>query len=161
MPLDHIYDDLQTTEKTIVESLPTRKQAITAVATAKVGHYQGDKIWVTFNDRKQGQTTLITLKVLGHFAVDEMYLTDIVSSHFGEEKARRVYGDFKKALRKVVSIIREHASKDPLFVCFFFMFFLGCQVQEDIEERNKKLVEERKIPYTVLLPKKIPAGIAV
>ena len=103
----------------------------------------------------------ISLKVLGHFAVDEMYLTDIVSSHFGEEKARRVYGDFKKALRKVVSIIREHASKDPLFVCFFFMFFLGCQVQEDIEERNKKLVEERKIPYTVLLPKKIPAGIAV
>ena len=42
MPSDHIYDDLQTTEKTIVESLPTRKQAITAVATAKVGHYHGD-----------------------------------------------------------------------------------------------------------------------
>ena len=41
---DHIDDDLQTTEKTIVESLPTRKQAITAVATAKVGHYHGDKM---------------------------------------------------------------------------------------------------------------------
>ena len=44
MPLDHIYDALQTTEKTIVESLPTRKQAITAVATAKVGRYHGDKM---------------------------------------------------------------------------------------------------------------------
>ena len=44
MPLDHIDDDLQTTEKTIVESLPTRKQAITAVATAKVGRYHGDKM---------------------------------------------------------------------------------------------------------------------
>ena len=35
-------DDLQATEKTILESLPTRKQAIIAVATAKVGHDDHD-----------------------------------------------------------------------------------------------------------------------
>ena len=33
------YDvDIQATERTIVDSLPTRKQAIIAVATAKVGY---------------------------------------------------------------------------------------------------------------------------
>ena len=66
-----------------------------------------------------------------------MYLTDIVSSHFGEEKARRVYGDFKKALRKVVSIIREHASKDPLFVCFFFMFFVGARCRKILKRGTR------------------------
>ena len=63
------------------------------------------------------------MKVLGHFAVDEMYLTDIVSSHFGEEKARRVYGDFKKALRKVVSIIRGMLARIHFCVFFLHVFF--------------------------------------
>ena len=49
------------------------------------------------------------LKVLGHFAVDEMYLNNITSSHFGEEKARKVYAEFKRGLDKVVSILSENS----------------------------------------------------
>lgn len=95
------------TDRTIVNSLPTRKQAIIAVATAKV---------------------------LGHFAIDEVYLPNITSSHFGEEDAKKVYLDFREELLKA---------------------------EKTIQERNDKLTAEGKIPYTVLLPSKIPAGIAV
>jgi len=97
----------QATERTIVDSLPTRKQAIIAVATAKV---------------------------LGHYAIDEVYLPNITSSHFGEEGAKKVYLNFREELLKA---------------------------EKTIQERNDKLTAEGKIPYTVLLPSKIPAGIAV
>ena len=90
------------------------------------------------------------MKVLGHFAVDEMYLNNITSSHFGEEKARKVYAEFKRGLDKVVSILSENSIRS-----------IFRQVEKGIEERNAKLLEEGKIPYTVLLPRKIPTGIAV
>ena len=47
------------------------------------------------------------LKILAHFAIDEVYLTEISSSHFGEEAARRVYQDFREELAKVVFILLE------------------------------------------------------
>ena len=82
---------MQATERTIVDSLPTRKQAIIAVATAKV-------VPVFFNF----QIISLNLKVLGHFAIDEVYLPKITSSHFGEEDAKKVYQDFREELDKVV-----------------------------------------------------------
>ena len=102
------------------------------------------------------------LKILAHFAIDEVYLTEISSSHFGEEAARRVYQDFREELAKVVFIMREQCDAFPYFVlhCGIPVFIL-CQVENVIEKRNKRLIAEGKIPYTVLLPSKIPAGIAV
>ena len=35
------------------------------------------------------------------------------------------------------------------------------EIETKIEARNKVLVEGGKVPYTILLPSKIPAGIAV
>ena len=100
-------DDLQATEKTILESLPTRKQAIIAVATAKVGHDDHDGKMLLIISKLS--LIWFILKVLGHFAVDEMYLNNITSSHFGEEKARKVYAEFKRGLDKVVSILSENS----------------------------------------------------
>ena len=87
---------MQATERTIVDSLPTRKQAIIAVATAKVCHY-----FIQFLDFL---VISLNLKVLGHYAIDEVYLPNITSSHFGEEGAKKVYLNFREELLKVVSI---------------------------------------------------------
>ena len=38
---------------------------------------------------------------------------------------------------------------------------LSCQVEEVISKRNEELKKENKIPYTVLLPSRIPAGISI
>ena len=92
----HITHDMQATERTIVDSLPTRKQAIIAVATAKVGHYI--ILFLAF------LVISLNLKVLGHYAIDEVYLPNITSSHFGEEGAKKVYLNFREELLKVVSI---------------------------------------------------------
>ena len=35
------------------------------------------------------------------------------------------------------------------------------EIETKIEARNKVLVDGGKVPYTILLPSKIPAGIAV
>ena len=101
---------------------------------------------------------LLDFKVLSHYAVDEVYLTEISSSHFGEEDAKKVYLDFREELGKVISILKEQNVNVAVFCVL--RFFL-CQVEDAIEKRNEKLVAEGKIPYTVLLPSKIPAGIAV
>ena len=107
---------------------------------------------------------LFDLKILSHYAVDEVYLTEISSSHFGEEDAKKVYLDFREELGKVISILKEQNVNFVVFcVCLLQQYcnFILCQVENAIEKRNEKLVAEGKIPYTVLLPSKIPAGIAV
>ena len=108
---------------------------------------------------------LLDLKILSHYAVDEVYLTEISSSHFGEEDAKKVYLDFREELRKVISILNEQNVNFAVFCVFCLLQpycnFILCQVEDVIEKRNEKLVAEGKIPYTVLLPSKIPAGIAV
>ena len=107
---------------------------------------------------------LLDLKILSHYAVDEVYLTEISSSHFGEEDAKKVYLDFREELGKVISISKEQNVNFVVFcVCLLqpYCNFILCQVEDAIEKRNEKLVAEGKIPYTVLLPSKIPAGIAV
>ena len=147
--------DMQATDRTIMNSLPTRKQAIIAVATAKVGH----RIILFFHFL----VISLNLKVLGHFAIDEVYLPNITSSHFGEEDAKKVYLDFREELLKVVSIIRRQYFLQQYTMC---LIFWSCnlvlfQAEKTIQERNDKLTAEGKIPYTVLLPSKIPAGIAV
>ena len=102
------------------------------------------------------------LKILAHFAIDEVYLTEISSSHFGEEAARRVYQDFREELAKVVFIMREQDVNFAVFCASLrYCSFILCQVENVIDRRNKRLIAEGKIPYTVLLPSKIPAGIAV
>ena len=39
--------------------------------------------------------------------------------------------------------------------------FLCCQAEEVMTKRNEELKKENKIPYTVLLPSRIPAGISI
>ena len=93
----------QATAENIIWTLPTRKQAYIAAATAKV---------------------------LSHYSDDEVYLPNIPSWLFGEHEVTEIYEKFKKDLR---------------------------DVENEIVERNKTL----QIPYTVLQPSKIPAGIAI
>ena len=38
---------------------------------------------------------------------------------------------------------------------------LSCQAEEVMTKRNEELKKENKIPYTVLLPSRIPAGISI
>lgn len=94
---------MQATDQSIIEALPTRKQAFIAAATTKV---------------------------LSTYSADEVYLNATPSWLFGEKKVIDIYEKFRKKLR---------------------------EVEDWIEERNKTL----EIPYTVLQPSKIPAGIAI
>ena len=88
---------------TLLESLPSRKQAIVAAATARV---------------------------LSHFSLDEIYLPATPSWMFGEEGPKVVFELFCSELQRV---------------------------EEEMVERNRGL----RIPYTILLPSKIPAGISI
>ena len=98
-----IFSNFQATMTTLLESLPSRKQAIIAAATARV---------------------------LSHFSVDEIYLPSTPSWMFGEEGPKIVFQRFCNNLQ---------------------------QLEEEMEERNINL----RVPYTILLPSKIPAGISI
>ena len=97
------FHPFQATMTTLLESLPSRKQAIMAAATARV---------------------------LSHFSVDEIYLPSTPSWMFGEEGPKVVFERFCSELQRV---------------------------EEEMEERNRGL----RIPHTILLPSKIPAGISI
>ena len=87
------------------------KQAIFAVATGHIIYSSSVALLIIF----------LGFKILSHFAVDEVYLTEISSAHFGEEDAKKVYLDFRQELGKVNSIMRErHVNLLHLsvFVCY-------------------------------------------
>ena len=67
---------------------------------------------------------------------------------------RRKQGRCMQSSREDLTRLFQYYQR-TVFAVFFW------QVEKGIEERNAKLVEEGKIPYTVLLPRKIPTGIAV
>ena len=73
------------------------EQPIFAVATGHIIYSSSVALLIIF----------LGFKILSHFAVDEVYLTEISSSHFGEEDAKKVYLDFREELGKVVSILKE------------------------------------------------------
>ena len=92
--------------ETIMASLPTRKQAIIAAATAKV---------------------------LGSFSeAGEIYLSDMFDDGwmFAEEQPRLVFEKLRNNLRTI---------------------------EDNIVARNSKL----RVPYTILQPSRIPAGISI
>ena len=115
-----------------MDSLPTRKQAIIAVATAKV-------VPVFFNF----QIISLNLKVLGHFAIDEVYLPDITSSHFGEENAKKVYQDFREDLLKVGLIMRRQDI--AAFNVFEYPILQLCSVLGgEYHQREKREADSRR-----------------
>ena len=94
---------MQATEENLMLTLPTRRQAFIAAATAKV---------------------------LSTYSEDEVYLNVTPSWLFGEKRVIDIYAKFRKDL---------------------------WEVENEIKERNRAL----EIPYTILQPSKIPAGIAI
>ena len=158
-------DDLQATEKTILESLPTRKQAIIAVATAKVGHddHDGDNLEYLSNDQwsfyklpKVSQVFLsfLSFNLFWRFLVTLRSMRCIWTTSPAPTLGRRKQGRCMQSSREDLTRLFQYYQR-TVFAVFFR------QVEKGIEERNAKLVEEGKIPYTVLLPRKIPTGIAV
>ena len=72
--------------------------------------------------------------MLANYAVDEIYIGDTPSWLFGEgDRGRRTRAVFSKFSQNLV------------------------EAETKMKERNKGL----KVPYTVIYPSKIPAGIAV
>ena len=84
----------------------------------------------TLPTRRQAYIAAATAKVLSHYSEHEVYLPEIPSWLFGEEWVRGVYEKFRKKL---------------------------LELENEIEKRNETL----EIPYTVLQPSKIPAGITI
>ena len=69
---------MQATKKSIMETLPTRRQAYIGAATAKVlkTHFF---------------CFIFLLKVLSHYSEDEVYLPETPSWLFGEERVRGIF----------------------------------------------------------------------
>ena len=124
-------------------------------------------------------------QVLSNYAVDEIYIRQTPSWMFLEEEVQRL---FIKCCTRFFCIMfhRNKGTKKSLLISFKFYFEKWesmqkalqptpsqaqeafarfCknldEIEKKIEARNRVLVEGGKVPYTILLPSKIPAGIAV
>ena len=84
--------------------------------------------------RTQAAISCSTSKVLANYAVDEIYLTQTPSWLFEE-------GDKGRQAKEVFDVFTQNLTK----------------AEARMRARNEKL----KVPYTVLYPSKIPAGISV
>ena len=64
----------------------------------------------------------------------------------------------KKLLKKDVDDknVAQKSGQKKVKICN-----LSCQAEEVMTKRNEELKKENKIPYTVLLPSRIPAGISI
>lgn len=85
-------------------------------------------------NRMQAAISFSTSRVLANYAVDEIYLTQTPSWLFEE-------GDKGRQAREVFDVFAQNLTK----------------AEAKMRARNADL----RVPYTVLYPSKIPAGISV
>ena len=111
-------------------------------------------LFISFQRWVRGFVSFLSINLFWRFLVTLRSMRCIWTTSPAPTLGRRKQGRCMQSSREDLTRLFQYYQR-TVFAVFFW------QVEKGIEERNAKLVEEGKIPYTVLLPRKIPTGIAV
>ena len=136
----------KTTQEIVIESLPDAKLCIRSAGIAyALTEFSKDEVFLLQQNRsfrlKQLLKSYGCIRIRASRSLESIRPESNIDCTkypprwlFGEERAKIAFSKFQWKLR---------------------------EIENEINERNERLAEEGNVPYDVLLPSKIPSGIAI